>query len=327
MRTLQRAAVSALVASSIAAALPALAQSPDGYPNRPVRIIVPFTPGSASDIEARRLAPKMAEHLGQPMVVENHPGAGGTAGANIVARAAPDGYTLMLWSSAFAVSAALYKKLPYDPAKDFAPVGLVAVAPQVLVVAPSLGVKSIEDLLKMAKANPGKLNFGSSGIGSATHFNGEQFKSSAGIDVVHVPFKGPRDALLETATGRIQYFWAPLIAALPFIKDGRLLPLAVSTKERTPALPNVPTVAETALPGYEFQDWFGMFAPGGTPEAVVSRLNVELARVLALPDVKKQMIDMGELPGHGGSADFSVFIHREIDKATQLVKVAGVPRQ
>ena len=202
----------------------------------------------------------MGESWGQTVVVENRPGAGTTLGADVVAKAAPDGHTLLMNSAAFAVSAAVYQKLPYDPLKDFAPVSQVAAAPIVVVVAPTLGVKSIKDLIALAKAQPGQINFGSSGVGSSTHFAGEQFKLAAGLNVVHVPYKGPSEALLDTATGRIQYFPSPLVPALPFINDGKLLALGVTTAQRSPTLPR-PTVAEAGLPGYEYQDWWACSHP------------------------------------------------------------------
>jgi tripartite-type tricarboxylate transporter receptor subunit TctC len=193
-----------------------------------------------------------------------------------------------------------------------------------LVVAPSLGARSLKDLIGLAMAKPGQINFGSAGIGSATHFNGEQFRIAAGINVVHVPYKGPSEALLETVIGRIQYFWSPLAPALPFIKDGRLLALAVSTANRTPALPDVPPAAEAALPGYEFQDWWGVFAPAGTPEPVIQQLSTEIARIVDLPDIRKQMLAVGDEAKRDTPSDFARFVRAEIEKAAKLVRLAGI---
>jgi tripartite-type tricarboxylate transporter receptor subunit TctC len=287
-------------------------------------MIVPLTAGSAADILARRLAQKGGESWGQTVVVENRPGAGTTLGADVVAKAAPDGHTLLMNSAAFAVSAAVYQKLPYDPLKDFAPVSQVAAAPIVVVVAPSLGVKSIKDLIALAKAQPGQINFGSSGVGSSTHFAGEQLKLAAGLNVVHVPYKGPSEALLDTTTGRIQYFPSPLVPALPFINDGKLLALGVTTAQRSPTLPDVPTVAEAGLPGYEYQDWWGVFAPAATPRAVVDRISKEIARALKLPDVTDQLQSQGAEARPSTPDEFTSFVRAKIEAVRQVATSAGI---
>jgi tripartite-type tricarboxylate transporter receptor subunit TctC len=266
-----------------------LAQSPQDYPARPIRIVVPLTAGSAADVLARRLALKMNENWAQPVVVENRPGAGTTLGAGIVAKAAPDGYTLLINSAAFAASAAIYARLPYDPIKDFAPVSQLAIAPIVVVAAPSLGAKSIKDLVELAKQKPGQINFGSAGVGSSTHFAGEQFKLAAGLNAVHVPYKGPSEALLDVTTGRIQYSLSPLVPVLPFIRDGKLLALGVTTAQRSLVLPDVPTIAEAGLSDYEYEDWWGAFAPNQTPSEIVDKINKEIARILELPDISSAM--------------------------------------
>jgi tripartite-type tricarboxylate transporter receptor subunit TctC len=294
------------------------------YPTQPVHMIVPLSAGSAADILARKVAQKMGESWRQPVVVENRPGAGTTLGADVVAKAAPDGHSLLMNSASFAVSAATYQKLPYDPLKDFAPVSQVAIAPIVLVVAPSLGVRSIKDLVALAKARPGQINFGSSGVGSSTHFAGEQFKLAAGLNVVHVPYKGPPEALLDTATGRIQYFPSPLVPALPFITDGKLLALAVTTAQRSPALPDVPTVAEAGLPGYEYQDWWGVFAPAATPRAVVDKISKEIARVLDLPDVTNHLRSQGAEAKPSNPDEFAAFVRAKIEDARRVATSAGI---
>jgi tripartite-type tricarboxylate transporter receptor subunit TctC len=308
------------------ATLPMLSRTAgaQAYPVRPVHMIVPLTAGSAADILARRLAQKMGESWGQTVVVENRPGAGTTLGADVVAKAAPDGHTLLMNSAAFAVSAAIYQKLPYDPLKDFAPVSQVAAAPIVVVVAPSLGVKSIKDLIALAKAQPGQINFGSSGVGSSTHFAGEQLKLAAGLNVVHVPYKGPSEALLDTTTGRIQYCPSPLVPALPFINDGKLLALGVTTAQRSPTLPHVPTVAEAGLPGYEYQDWWGVFAPAATPRAVVDRISREIARALKLPDVTDQLQSQGAEARPSTPDEFTSFVRAKIEAARQVATSAGI---
>ena len=323
MRALQRATFATLIAAGIAvAATPGIAAQ--NFPTKPVRLIVPFTAGSATDLLARRVAPKMSDNWGQQVVVDNRGGGGGTLGAGIVAKATPDGYTLLVHSIAFAMNAALYSKLPYDPLKDFVPVSQILISTSLLVVAPALGVKSVKELIALAKQKPGKLTFSSSGVGSGTHLNGEQFRFAAGIDVVHVPYKGVPEPLIDTIAGRIDYFLPPLVPSLPFIRDGRLLALAVSTARRSPVLPDVPTIAEAALPGYEFQAWFGVFAPAGTPRPVVEQISKEVARIVELPDIKKQMLNQGEEGRASTPPEFTRFVHAEIEKTRKIVKLAGI---
>ena len=300
------------------------AQTAQKFPVRPIRIIVPFTAGSASDLIARRVGAKMSEDWGQQVVVDNRGGAGGVVGMAIVAGAAPNGYTLLVHSLGFAVSAALYAKLPFDPLRDFAPVSQIMASPSVIVVAPALGVRNVNELIALAKKKPGQINFATAGIGSGTHLNAEQFRFAAGIDVAQVPYKGPSEALLETMTGRVQYFISPLVPALPLIREGSVLALAVTTAQRTPMLPDVPTVAEAALPGYEFQAWFGMFAPGATPREIVEPLSMEVARIVQLPDVAKQMTSQGEMPRSSTPDEFARFVRSEIDKYKKIVKLANI---
>jgi len=300
---------------------PAQAQ---GYPARTVRIIVPLSAGSAADILARRIAHKLSENWGQPVVVENKPGAGTTLAADMVAKAAPDGYTLLINSAAFATSAAVYSKLPYDPLKDFAPITQIAVAPVVLVAAPSLGTKSVKDLVELAKAKPGQFNFGSAGVGSSTHFAGEQFKLAAGIDATHVPYKGPPEAIVDTMTGRIHYSLVPLVAALPSIRDGKLLALGVTTAQRSRALQDVPTLAEGGLQNFEYQDWWGMFAPGATPREVVDKVGKDVARILVLPDVAEQLLGQGAEARPTAADEFAGFVRAKIDAARTVAASARI---
>ena len=326
MRAFQRATFASLAAAGIAAAAAPgfAAQTSQNFPSKPIRLIVPFTPGSATDLLARRIATKMSDNWSQQVVVDNRGGAGGTLGTGIVAKATPDGYTLLVHSIAFAMSAALYSKLPYDPVKDFACVSQIVISTSLLVVSPALGVKSVKELIALAKQKPGQLTYASSGVGSGTHLNGEQFRFAADIDVVHVPYKGVPEPLVDTMTGRIHYFLTPLVPALPFIRDGRLLPLAVSTPRRTPVLPDVPTIAEAALPGYEFQSWFGVFAPAGTPRLVVEQISREIARIVELPDIKKQMVNQGEEGRASTPEEFTQFVRAEIDKIGKIVKQAAI---
>ena len=313
-----------IAAGTSSAAVPVIAQAADSYPARPVRMIVPLSAGSAADVLARRLASKLSETWDQQVVVDNRTGAGGTIGTGIVAKSAPDGYTLLAHSAAFAVSAALYPKLPYDPLRDFTGVSQMAMAPIVLVVAPSLGTKSVVELLALAKQKPGQLAFASSGIGSSTHFAGEQFRVAAGINVVHEPYKGPSEALVDTATGRIQFFLAPVVPALPFIRDGRLLPLAVTTVKRTLVLPDVPTIADSGLANYEYLDWWGLFAPSRTSKFVIDKLGRDTARILEDTEIRKQMLSQGAEARSSTPDEFERFVRSKIESAGKLVKVAGI---
>jgi len=323
MFALQKVMFATLIVTGIAVAA-AAGVTAQNFPTKPVRMIVPFTAGSATDLLARRIAQKMSDNWNQQVVVDNRGGGGGTLGASIVAKATPDGYTLLVHSIAFAMNAALYSKLPYDPLKDFVPVSQILISTSLLVVAPTLGVKSVKELIALAKQKPGKLTFSSSGVGSGTHLNGEQFRFAAGIDVVHVPYKGVPEPLIDTIAGRIDYFLPPLVPALPFIRDGRLLALAVSTARRTPVLPDVPTIAEAALPGYEYQAWFGVFAPARTPRPVVEQISREIARIVDLPDIKKQMLNQGEEGRPSTPEEFARFVRAEIEKASKIVKLAGI---
>jgi len=323
MFALQAVTFATLIVTGIAVAA-AAGVTAQNFPTKPVRMIVPFTAGSATDLLARRIAQKMSDNWNQQVVVDNRGGGGGTLGTGIVAKATPDGYTLLVHSIAFAMNAALYSKLPYDPLKDFVPVSQILISTSLLVVAPTLGVKSVKELIALAKQKPGKLTFSSSGVGSGTHLNGEQFRFAAGIDVVHVPYKGVPEPLIDTIAGRIDYFLPPLVPALPFIRDGRLLALAVSTARRTPVLPDVPTIAEAALPGYEYQAWFGVFAPARTPRPVVEQISREIARIVDLPDIKKQMLNQGEEGRPSTPEEFARFVRAEIEKASKIVKLAGI---
>lgn len=314
---------SLLLAVCAIAIEPCLAQTTK-FPLRPVRIIVPFTPGSASDLIARRVGSKLSEQWGEQVVVDNRAGAGGVLGMGMVAATAPNGYTLLVHSIAFAVSSALYPKLPFDPFKDFSPVSQIMTAPSVMVVAPALGVKSVNEIIALARQKPGQINFATAGFGSGTHLNAEQFKFAAGIDVTHVPYKGPQEALLDVMTGRIQYFLSPMVPALPHIREGRLIALGVTTAQRAPLLPDVPTVAEAALPGYEFQAWFGMFAPGATPRPIVAQLSQEVARVVGQPDVARAMANQGEQPRSSTPEEFTRFVHAEIEKYKNIARLAKI---
>jgi tripartite-type tricarboxylate transporter receptor subunit TctC len=311
------------VVGGLAAALLAVGAAAQAYPTKPIRIVVPFSPGSQSDFLARVIGPKLSEAWGQQVVVDNRPSAGGTVAGGIVAGAAPDGHTLMLTSSAIAVSAALYDKLPYDTVKDFSGVTQVASTALVLVVAPALGPKSAAEFLVLARQKPGQLSYGSAGIGSGTHFATEALKVVAGINVVHVPYKGVPEAMIDTMAGRNQFVLSPVVPALPLIRSGRLLALAVTTAQRTPTLPEVPSFAEAALPGFEYDGWFGIFAPSRTPRPVIDKLAQEVTRILGLPDVKERILTQGATPRWSKPREFDAFLRGQIAERSKILKAAG----
>lgn len=293
------------------------------FPSKPIRVVVPFTPGSASDILARLIGPKLLESWGQQVVVDNRPSAGGTVAGVIVAGAVPDGHTLMLTSSVFAGGAALYAKLPYDTLKDFTGVTQVVSTPLLVTVAPGLGVTSVKELIALAQQKPGQIAFGSSGIGSGTHFAGESFKLAAGINVVHVPYRGTPEAINDTIAGRVQFMLAPVLPAMSLVKGGRLLALAVTTRERLALLPDVPTVAEAALPAFAYDGWYGLIAPAGTPRAIVNQLSREVGRILRLPDVVDRIAATGAAPRPTTPEAFDKLVRDEIVMRGKIFKAAG----
>ncbi len=304
--------------------LPAAAQS---WPDKPVHIIVAFTPGSATDVIGRSVANELSAKLGQTVIVENKPGAGGTIAAGQVAKAVPDGYTLLLNSSGHTVSPWIYDKLNYDTAKDLRGITLLARQPNILVVSPDKGWKTLDDLVKQAKAQPGKMSFGSAGVGSATHMNGEKFKAAAKIDVVHVPYKGTPEALNDVMGGRVEYFFSPVVSALSLIGDKRVVALANGSPTRSSVLPNVPTTEEAGYKGSAYDYWAGLFAPNGTPQPVIDRLNKALAEVLAMPEVKERLAKVGADPAPISPKEFDDLVVRELKENGELVKAAGIKAQ
>jgi tripartite-type tricarboxylate transporter receptor subunit TctC len=271
-------------------------QASSDYPSRPIHILIGFTPGGGPDITARYVAQRLGDAWKQQVIVDNRPGAGGTIAAGMVARAAPDGYTLLSVSSAHAVATAIYPKLPYDTFKDLAGITETASSSYVLVVSPSLGIRSVGELIARAKAKPGQLNFSSAGVGSGTHFAAEMFKALAGIDVVHVPFKGIPESLTETMTGRVQFFMAPMANGVNLVREGKLTGLAVSSGRRDPLLPDLPTIAEAGVPGYESILWFGLLTSSGVPRPIVSKLNGEIVRILSDEETRKRFGPIGMTP-------------------------------
>ena len=313
----------ALLAAVLAASLAARAD----WPDHPIRIIVPFTPGSGTDIVARVVGEVMSRDLKQPVVIENKPGAGGTVGAAQVAKSAPDGYTLLVHSAGHVANPSIYKNLPYDTLKDFAGITPLASLPNVLIVSPSKGYKAAKDLVDKAKANPGAMNYGSAGVGSATHMNAEIFRSVAGFDAVHVPYKGTPEAMTETASGRIDFFFAPLSSALPLIQSGRLQALAVGTATRSPQLPDVPTTIEAGYPKSDYVFWVGMLAPARTPKAIIDKLNAEALKALASPEVKEKLTTLGAQPMPMSPSEFDAFLKSETARMAQVVKAAHIQAQ
>ena len=295
------------------------------YPNRPIRAIVPIAPGGGTDTTGRLVTTKLSEALGQQIVVDNRAGGGGTIGASIVAKARPDGYTLLFGSiSTHGVNPAMYKNLPYDHIKDFAPVSLIGTVPNVLVVHPSLPVKSVSDLINYAKANPGKINYGSAGIGSPPHLSMELLKSMAGINLLHVPYKGAGPALAELLGGQVQVMCTSLAGQLPHIKAGRVRGLAVTTTKRNLQLPDVPTMIEAGVPGYEVTIWYAVFTPAGVPKTIIARLNSELVKLLNAPDMKERMAQIGVDPAPSTPEELAAFVRSETAKWTKTVQEAGV---
>ncbi len=304
---------------------PALSSSKrQAYPGKPIRLIVAQSAGGNADIVARAVGQKLGAALGQQLVIDNRGGGGGIIAAEMVVKAPPDGYTLLLVSSAFGVMPSLHKKLPYDPLKDLAPITLVVSAPNILLVHPAQPVKSVRELIAYANANPGKINFGSSGNGGSTHLAGELFKMMAGVEIVHVPYKGAAAALVDLIAGNVQMMFASLPSAIAHVRAGRLRALAVTGAKRSAALPELPTVAETGLPDFETSAWQGIFAPAATPRAIITRLNREVARAVSLPDLKDRLTTEGAEPVANTPEEFAAYLKRELAKWAKVVKAAGI---
>jgi tripartite-type tricarboxylate transporter receptor subunit TctC len=294
------------------------------YPTKPIRMVVPSAPGSGPDLIARVVAQKLTESLGKPVVADPRPGAGGSLGAEIVAKSPPDGYTLIMGSAgSHSVNSALYPKLPYDAVKDFAPISLVSTAPNILIVHPSLQVKSVKDLVALARAKPGDLTFGSGGNGSTAHLSGELFRVLAKVNMVHVPFKGAPAAVIGVMTGEISLAILNLPPALPHVRSGKLKALGVSTATRSSAVPDIPTIAEAGLPGYDAGTWYGLLAPAGTPGDIIARLNVELVKGLRSAEMKKRIAAEGGDVIGGTPDEFTGVIKRDIEKWTKVVAASG----
>ncbi len=295
-----------------------------GYPARPIRLIVAYASGGGADFVGRTVARKLSEAWSHPVIVENRPGGGSNIGAELVARSAPDGYTLLLATPANTVNMTLYEKRPYDIVKDFAPVAQISTAPNLLVVHPSLPARSVRELIALAKSRPGELNFASGGVGSSNHLSGELFKFMAGIDIVHVPYKGGSGAVTDLLAGLISMYFATPPSSIPFVRSGKLRALAVTGAQRSAAAPDVPTVAESGLPGFENSSWHGVLAPYGTPQAIIGKLGSELVRIGHMPEVKAQLAAQGGDVITSSPAEFASFIERDVAKYAKLLKAAGI---
>jgi len=319
----------AAVAAVLYAATSALAQitsagSGAAYPAKPIRVIAGFPPASGADITARVIGARLNDALGQQVVVDNRPGAGSNIAAELAAKSPPDGYTLFIGTVANAINATLYPKLPFDFARDFAPVALTTAAPNILVVHPSVPARSVKELVALAKSRPGQLNFASAGTGTAPHLSGELFKAMTGVSMVHIPYKGSPPAVTDLMAGEVALMFSPSSSVLPHVKTGRLRALAVTTASRLPSLPDLPTVAESGLKGYETITWFGVVAPAKTPPAIIMRLNAEITKVLALPDVRNQFGNQGIEVLGGTSEQFASTIRDEIAKWAKVIRLSGV---
>jgi len=293
------------------------------YPDRPVRLVIPFAPGGTSDILARLIASPLRNVLGQSVVADNRPGAGSNVGSEIVAKAAPDGYTLLIGTPALASNPALYSSVNYDPVASFAPVTLLTEIPIVLVVHPGLPAKSVRELIALAKAQPGKLNFGSSGNGGIGHLVGELFKSSTGVNIVHVPYKGNGPALVDLMAGVLSLTFSDIAGASPYIKSGKMRALAVTTLQRSAMLPDVPTMTEAGVRGFQASSWFAIFAPAHTPRPIVDKLNADIVKVLRTPEINDRLVGMGfEVVGNKPE-ELAAFLKSEIAKWTKVVRESG----
>lgn len=313
-----------LIAVGALGATFASAQAQD-FPSRPITLVIPFAPGGSTSIVGRGIAEKMSEFLGEKIVIDNRPGAGGTVGTRAVAKSAPDGYTLLLgYTGTLAIGPSLYKNVGYDPRKDFAPVGMIGNAPNSLVVNPDFPAKTLAELIAYAKANPGKLNFGSAGAGTASHITGEYFARAAGITLVHIPYKGTGPALTDLLGGHIPMAFAPIPASHSNVAAGKLRALAVTSPGRSGLLPDVPTIAESGIPGFDASLYYGLAAPAGTPRPVVDKLNKVLREALASEEVKRQLSNDGTDITPGSPEDYAALIDRDEKKWAQLVKASGV---
>ncbi len=314
----------ARTAAALIAAAAATLATAQSYPTKPIKFIVPFPPAGSTDLSARAVAGKLGERIGQPVIIENRPGAGGNIGTDVVAKSQPDGYTLIVGTvGTHGINPSLYSKMPYDHVKDFAPVILLSKTPNVLVVNPSLPVNSVADVIKLAKSKPNELTFASSGSGTSIHLSGELFKTMAGVQMTHIPYKGSGPMLIDLISGQVNMAFDNLSASMQHIKAGKLKALATTGTQRPPNLPDVPTIAEAGLAGYDSTSWNAIFAPAGTPPAVIDRLNREIRAILESPDTRKFFTEQGAEAGGGTPAELAEFVRAETAKWQKVVKDSG----
>jgi tripartite-type tricarboxylate transporter receptor subunit TctC len=319
----------ALVLLTAAGAIMGLATAramAQAWPTRPILAVIPFSAGNANDVVGRVVLDQLSQQLGEPIVIENRAGAGGTTGVAFVAKAAPDGYTILVHSSTFSAAQAIYKTLPYDTLHDFAAIIPLGLQPTVLVASPSKGWKSVGDLIAAAKAKPNSLTFASAGIGSASHLAAERLRYSAGFQALHVPYRGPNEALADVITGRIDFYFLPIAPALPLINDGKLVALAVSTATRAAALPNVPTTAEVGLKDASYHFWTGLFVPEQTPKSIIAKIYDETHKALAVPGVQERLLKLGVDPMSMSTAEFDTYFRDDVRDTVKLVRDAGIPQ-
>lgn len=321
----QRRAIGLACATACAlfACSSALAQASGGYPNKPIKLVVPYPPGGPTDIVARVVAQKLSEQLGQSIIIDNRPGAGANLGAEAVARSPADGYTLMVATTAHAINPALFSKLNYSITKDFAPISQLTAGPLVIVATPNLAANNVKELIALAKSKNGEINFASSGNGQSTHLSAELFNAMAGTKMNHIPYKGSAPALTDVMSGQADLMFDTMLSAMPFVKGGKLKAIAVTSAQRSPVAPDIPTIAESGLPGYEAIAWNGLLAPAGTPKEVVDQINAALKKVLEAPDVKQRFDAQGFAAQWGTPADFGKFVQSEVDKWAKVVKTSG----
>jgi tripartite-type tricarboxylate transporter receptor subunit TctC len=314
----------AVLGAGVLALAPFAAQAQAAFPSKALTMVVPFSAGGTTDILARVVGQFMSKDLGQPVIIDNRAGAGGNIGAQMVARAAPDGYTILMGTvGTHAINQSLYKKMAFDPIKDFSPISRVALVPNLLVANPSQPFKTVKEMIAYAKANPGKLTFASSGSGSSIHLSGEMFQQMAGVEMQHIPYKGSAPAITDLLGGQTAVMFDNMPSAIGHVRAGKLRAIAVTTPNRSPALPNVPTIAESGVPGYSATSWFGILAPAGTPAPVIARLNASILKALADPEVKKKLAEQGAEPHGEKPEQFAEFIRSETAKWGQTVKVSG----
>src|SRR5882672_8019741 len=307
------------------AALAISAAHAEVYPAKPIRMIVAYPPGGGTDIVGRMVAQKLGETLGQSVLVENRGGASGNIGTELAARAVPDGYTILMGNVApNAINVSLFRNLPFDPVADFAPVTLVASTPNILVVHPAIPARTVKEVIALAKAKPGTLNFASAGVGSSSHLAGELFRILAGAEIVHVPYKGAGPAMVDVLSGQVQLYFATMPAAMPHVKSGKLVPIAVTSARRSQALPEIPTLAESGVPGYEASTWYGLLAPAHAPDATVARLHDGVAKILGERALREKLADQGFEPVGGSPQEFATYIKSEIAKWGKVIRDAGI---